>query len=272
MLETVPSGVSTIVSTGGITDADAVAELVDGVDVVVHAASYVGGYAELQQDVNVRGTRMVAQAAELAGVPRLIYVSTTGVYGEALHAGCKEDDFRPSPRSSLSKTRREAELIALAHNGTVVRPHFVIGEGDRWFLLPYLKLVLALGGFPNGGRVRTSVINRRTLGSAVASLATAPALSYRVYHASGRGTVLLGELAKIVVPALSEMSMHEVSAQDAMDVGVAQGIAAAQMRFAAEDSWIDAGRLWDEVDWTPNIAPCMTPNDVAWYMAALAPH
>lgn len=70
---------------GDITDAKALQAVMQGVDAVFHTAAYVElgvvDEAKMQQ-VNVEGTRAVMQATQQAGVSKVVYCSTIGIYGD----------------------------------------------------------------------------------------------------------------------------------------------------------------------------------------------
>ena len=69
-------------SGGDITDAEAVAEAVAGVDAIAHLVAILDGSDEQFQAVNVGGTRNVLAAAEAAGVKRFLHMSALGVDAE----------------------------------------------------------------------------------------------------------------------------------------------------------------------------------------------
>lgn len=66
---------------GDITDKARMAEVMQGVDLVVHAAAATSGPLEQQASVNIHGTYNVARAAADANVRRLVHISTISVYG-----------------------------------------------------------------------------------------------------------------------------------------------------------------------------------------------
>jgi dTDP-glucose 4,6-dehydratase len=73
---------------GDITDRDSTASAMDGVDVVFHLAALIAipySYAAPESYVrtNVMGTLNVLQAAQRAGVHRVVHTSTSEVYGSA---------------------------------------------------------------------------------------------------------------------------------------------------------------------------------------------
>jgi nucleoside-diphosphate-sugar epimerase len=127
---------------GALSDAPALADRVEGTDVVVHAAADTrqwGRPGALQAD-NVEGTRAVIALALAAGARRLVHVST-----EAVLAGGRPlryaDETAPYPSrhsGEYARTKAVAEQLVLAADGhelrTVsVRPRLIWGPGDTTF-------------------------------------------------------------------------------------------------------------------------------------------
>jgi len=78
---------------GDIRDPAAVAEAVAGCDLVIHGAMALPLYSEHDiMTTGVDGTRTVMQAALDAGVPRVVHISSTAVYGVPDHHPLVEDD------------------------------------------------------------------------------------------------------------------------------------------------------------------------------------
>jgi nucleoside-diphosphate-sugar epimerase len=95
--------------------------LFDGMDVVIHLAAITNaaGSFEIQEEVervNHVGTELVA-AACLATKSRLVFLSTTSVYGtanEIVDEDCAESELRPQSPYATSKLRAEKRLAELA--------------------------------------------------------------------------------------------------------------------------------------------------------------
>lgn len=85
---------------------------VRGVDVVVHAAAYLGQDWELAETANSDGTRWLAQASLDAGVSRFVQVSTMSVHGDPQPDGLDEDSplALADTRSAYVATKARAEL------------------------------------------------------------------------------------------------------------------------------------------------------------------
>ena len=78
---------------GDVRDLSAVARLVQGADVLVHAAAALPIQASREsiRSVNVGGTGVTFAAAADAGVPRAVLISSTAVYGVPKHHPIAED-------------------------------------------------------------------------------------------------------------------------------------------------------------------------------------
>ena len=107
---------------GDICDRDLVAELMDGVDVVVHFAaethvdrSITGSDAFVV--TNVVGTNALLQAALEAGVGRFVHVSTDEVYG-SIESGSWPEDHLLEPNSPYSAAKAGSDLLARAYHRT----------------------------------------------------------------------------------------------------------------------------------------------------------
>lgn len=103
--------------TGDIRDEAAVSDaFAGGADVVVHLAALAGVRPSLERpvayaDVNVRGTAAVAAAAVRAGVARMVFASSSSVYGEREGGPFRETDAADDPISPYAATKRAGEIL-----------------------------------------------------------------------------------------------------------------------------------------------------------------
>ena len=100
-----------------ITDRKRMLELIDGIDVVFHLAISCLrtslGNPELSHDINAGGTLSVCLAAREHRVKRLIYVSSSEIYGSAQTAPM--DEQHPcNPTTVYGASKLAGELYALA--------------------------------------------------------------------------------------------------------------------------------------------------------------
>jgi len=115
---------------GDVRDRDRVDQLVADADVVVHAAAALPIQASRAsiRSVNVTGTEHVLQAARAAGAKRVVFISSTAVYGVPEKHPIEEDD----PLVGVgwygeSKIDAEALCRVAAIETTIIRPKTFIG-------------------------------------------------------------------------------------------------------------------------------------------------
>ncbi|HYC33890.1 MAG TPA: NAD-dependent epimerase/dehydratase family protein [Gemmatimonadales bacterium] len=121
-------------------DADALAALLSSDTVLVHLAAKAGvrpsladpvGYAR----VNVTGTASVVEAARRAGVSRLVFGSSSSVYGDSTPVPFREDAVAVEPVSPYAATKRAGELllhsVAPIHGLRVASLRFFTVYGPR---------------------------------------------------------------------------------------------------------------------------------------------
>ncbi|MGO2035450.1 MAG: NAD-dependent epimerase/dehydratase family protein [Brevibacterium sp.] len=124
---------------GSVTDPTAVTEALTSAEAVVHLAAKVSMMGDPKdfEAVNIGGTRTLVEAAQAAGVPRLVHISSPSVAhtGESIigeGAGPASPDHA---RGEYARTKAAGELIALAADSAdfrvlVLRPHLMWGPGD----------------------------------------------------------------------------------------------------------------------------------------------
>lgn len=129
-VDRVPASTTHLV--GDLLDPALLAAACAGADAVVHAAALHAPHVGLVPDaefrrVNVEGTRAVLEAALAAGVGRLVFTSTTALYGHAIVPGrCTwvDETTPPRPRTIYHETKLAAEALlraAAERTGVAVR-------------------------------------------------------------------------------------------------------------------------------------------------------
>lgn len=128
---------------GDLNDEPAIRSGMEGCDAVIHAAAVyeVGIPANERrsmQEANVGGTERVLGAALEAGVPKVVYVSTVGVFGNTHGRVVDETYENPANNftSEYEKTKWEAHQVAKRLIGeglpcVIVQPGGVYGPGDE---------------------------------------------------------------------------------------------------------------------------------------------
>ncbi len=149
---------------GNLADAAVLSSATDGVHTVVHLASkHVDHDGAGFEQVNIEGTRAICRAATAAGVARVIYLSSVGVYGHGAHRDA--DEATPlAPDTPFSRSKAAAEKIVLDYaaagefEAVVLRHRFVYGDGDRAVLPRLIKAARSYPFWLSGGRARMSMI------------------------------------------------------------------------------------------------------------------
>jgi nucleoside-diphosphate-sugar epimerase len=116
-----------------VTDAQTVASLVAGCDVIFHCAYGNAGSAARQREVNIEGTRNILNAARAHGVRRLVHLSTILVYGETPDGEIDESAPRRYLGLTYPDSKLDAERLVLEHArahqlpATILQPAEVYG-------------------------------------------------------------------------------------------------------------------------------------------------
>lgn len=195
-----PPGAETVY--GDLADPATLRGSCEGVDAVIHCASWIGGDEPTARSVNAEGTRALVEEADRCGVTRIVYLSTASVYGRGPFTGLRPGQAEPAPASATSLTRAAAEQHVLAAGGAVVRPHLVYGAGDRWAVPGLVGLLRQLSAVPAGCRARHSMIDVEALGRALLSAALSPKEPAGVYHVNHPEPVRSSQLLSTVVDEL----------------------------------------------------------------------
>jgi UDP-glucose 4-epimerase len=100
---------------GDLRDPDAVARAVQGVEVVFHQAALNSNPRSIKEPgptnaVNVGGTVLLLEAARKAGVRRLVYASSSSVYGELSPVLPKTEELPLLPKAPYGVSKLAAEL------------------------------------------------------------------------------------------------------------------------------------------------------------------
>jgi nucleoside-diphosphate-sugar epimerase len=128
-----PAGVDFV--QGDIRDPEAVARACAGVEVVHHNVAQVplARDRHLFQSVNVQGTENLLRAARNAGVRKVVYTSSSAVFGVPASNPVTEDT-PPTPAEAYGRAKYEAERLCHAHierglDVTIIRPRTILGHG-----------------------------------------------------------------------------------------------------------------------------------------------
>jgi UDP-glucuronate 4-epimerase len=97
-------------------DAGALADALVGADAVVHLAALAGVRPSIERpldyvEVNVTGTALLLQSMQTAGVRRLVFGSSSSVYGNQASVPFREVDAVDRPISPYAASKKAGELL-----------------------------------------------------------------------------------------------------------------------------------------------------------------
>jgi nucleoside-diphosphate-sugar epimerase len=120
---------------GDIRDAAAIADACKGVDILYHNVAQVplARDRHLFHTVNVDGTRNMLEAARISGVKKVVYTSSSAVFGVPKKNPVNEETV-PQPGEAYGRAKLEGER--LCHEFTekgvdvsIIRPRTILGHG-----------------------------------------------------------------------------------------------------------------------------------------------
>lgn len=256
-----------------LTDPASLRGVCDGVDVLIHCASQIGGSIEANEAVNARGTAALVEEARRAGVARIVQLSTASVYGRGTFRGSRPEELPRNPRSATSLTRAVAEDAVLAAGGVVLRPHLVYGEGDGWVVPGLTRMLRALPGTVAGWPARVSVIAVPELAALLVATALAPAadLTASVYHATHPVPLPVDTLVRAVADCTGiDRPDRELTADQARAVLAEKGVPPSGLDMFTTDHVFDSGPLWSDLCRAPGAGfDTDFPLAVPWYRKVL---
>lgn len=257
---------------GDLADPESLRGVCDGVDVVLHCASHVGDDERRTETVNDHGTRALVEEAARAGVGRIVQVSTAAVYGRGPFAGALPGELPLAPTSPTSRSRAAAERHVLDAGGVVLRPHFVLGVGDRWVVPGLAALLGLLSAGLEDCAARHSVVDVRALGHAVVAAGLSERDLAGVHHVNHPRPVNCSELLDTVA---GRLGLHLPGT--AMDIDEARARLAGQPRalhhlgVVAVDHWFADDGFWTGAGVDPGAGFAeILAEHAAWYRQFLA--
>ena len=200
---------------GDVRDRDLVRRLIADVDYVFHLAALIEVQTSLKEpqltdEINVRGTLNILEAARDADVKRIVYASSCAVYGEPKFLPVSEEHpTAPLSPYGASKLAAEAYCIAYHHTyglKTVALRYFNV-YGPRQFRGPYSGVITiflerALQGKPliiygDGKQTRDFVYVKDVVDACILAASKQTAIGHAINVGTGKETSII-ELADII--------------------------------------------------------------------------
>ncbi|HEX6467975.1 MAG TPA: NAD-dependent epimerase/dehydratase family protein [Streptosporangiaceae bacterium] len=166
---------------GDVRDVPFLTGVLRGAEAVVHCAGALPSYPAAEiRSVIVGGTAGVLEAARLAGVPRVVHISSTAVYGLPAVVPTPEDHPR-EPVDPYTRAKAEAEEVAEKYRAEgmcvpILRPKTFLGPGRMGLFAMLFEWAEEGRNFPIMGRgdVRIQMFAIEDLVAAIALVLTAP--------------------------------------------------------------------------------------------------
>src|SRR5882672_6904063 len=234
-----------------------------GVETVVHTAGLIGNRVQQSLtaafDINLGGTRNIAEAVRLSGVRRLVHISTFGVYDRRREANTPvTEDFPRGGARGKSKGAKELILEAYAaafgFELIMLRPANVFGLGHFWSgssggQKMHNLIVAGLDGtrarIPASETMANEYVYAKDVGRAV-DLAATVAMPKQIAFNIGNGVVTPFEELLAAVKALCPGLSYEVEPGDAphsklapLDISAAKRDLGWEPRFTVASAFAD---------------------------------
>jgi UDP-glucuronate 4-epimerase len=237
---------------GDLRDEAALGEALEGAGAVLHLAARAGvrrSIAEpaLYVDNNVLGIQRLLDGMQARGVDRLVYASSSSVYGARTDGPFRESDPVAAPESPYAATKMAGELMAYAASRswgvrvTCCRLFTVYGPRQRPEMAVHLFARKALAGEPiqrfGDGRSRRDYTYVGDIAQGLIAALERPE-PFAVYNLAGGSPVTLNELLQTIEEVFG-VPLDVRSAPDQPgDVPV---------------TWADTSRARERLDFRPQV-------------------
>lgn len=189
-----------------------------GVEVVIHLAARAGVRPSIEdpllyQDVNVRGTNVLLEAARKFRIPKFVFASSSSVYGNNRKVPFSESDNVDNPISPYAATKKAGELLCYTYhhlfgiNVTCLRFFTVYGPRQRPDLAIHKFARLIERGEPIPVFGDGSMMRDHTYVDDIVSGVAAAAercKGYRIYNLGNSNPVSLRDLISAIEAAMGK--------------------------------------------------------------------
>jgi dihydroflavonol-4-reductase len=194
---------------GDLDDVKALSRGIAGCDVVFHLAALVDYNAPWSrlEEVNVQGTRNIVDMCAKHRIRRLIFISSTSVYGKELKESPANEETPTNPTDLYGKSKLEAERIVGEHftdvQSTILRPGVMYGPT---YLDYYGKVLRAIQQgkmqILGDGKNVIPFIHADDVVDAMIKAAAFDAAKGKTYVLSGNNSVTQEQIYEIAAQAL----------------------------------------------------------------------
>ena len=270
---------------GDLHDRAALQRAVEGQEVVYHVAGVVAARSEADfLAANRDGTRHVTEAAERAGVGRLVLVSSMAAAGPTIKGRPLRGDELPRPVTQYGRSKLAAEGVVTGSRlaWTIVRPPMVYGPRDQEVLKVFRLARVGLAPVLGDGMQELSAVHGADLADALVAAGTTAAAVGHTYYAChpevftgaemalAVGRAMGRRLAVIRIPAAIGRGVLRVTEAAARLVGRTTILTADKANEFYQPAWTaDPESLARDTGWraTRNLEAGLAET-YAWYRTA----
>ena len=270
---------------GDLHDRAALQRAVEGQEVVYHVAGVVAARSEADfLAANRDGTRHVTEAAERAGVGRLVLVSSMAAAGPTIKGRPLRGDELPRPVTQYGRSKLAAEGVVTGSRlaWTIVRPPMVYGPRDQEVLKVFRLARVGLAPVLGDGMQELSAVHGADLADALVAAGTTAAAVGHTYYAChpevftgaemalAVGRAMGRRLAVIRIPAAIGRGVLRVTEAAARLVGRTTILTADKANEFYQPAWTaDPESLARDTGWRAirNLETGLAET-YAWYRAA----
>jgi nucleoside-diphosphate-sugar epimerase len=283
-------GLDVELATADLRDPTSLRRAVAGMDVVYHLAAFVQDYGPRQtfEEINVRGTERLVEAAVQQGVRRVVFMSSLAVHAYRGHSEGDEQTPRDQDVFEYGRSKRRGEeILEKAWSDrrietVIVRPGlFPFGPRDR---AGFARIAAALetGRFAivNGGKAVVCTAYVENLAEGVALAGEHPSAAGRVYILSDGRRITWRQILESLSQALEcRCTFTDFPSSIVYPVAVLwEGLNGLffpgrdptltryRVAVAARDLFFHAARARRDLGWTPRVTfEEAIARSVAWY-------
>lgn len=188
---------------------EAFAQLLDGIDAVVHAAGLAHQAAGIDeaamQAVNADAAARLARAARRQGIGRFVLISSIRAVTGPSAAETLAETAEASPTDAYGRSKRAAERAVQTDQpeATILRPPVIHGAGAKGNMARLARFACLPMPLPLGGLAgRRSILSDANLASAVAFVLDHPETRGSVYHLADGTPLTLPEMVAMMRQAI----------------------------------------------------------------------
>jgi dihydroflavonol-4-reductase len=193
------------VFSGDLHDVAALEKAVQHQEIVYHVAGVVAARNETEfLHANRDGTRNLVAAAERAGKPRLVLVSSLAAAGPARRGAPLTGNEPPRPVTAYGRSKLAAEQVVSTSSlgWCILRPPIVYGPRDREVLKVFQLARLGIAPVFGDGKQELSAVHAADLAEALVTVGYTTSTTARVYYPCHPQVFTSGQFGSAVAAAM----------------------------------------------------------------------